>query len=144
MTSFRVVRGLALFATLSVLGCGDSIAPDLAIAVAPVPHTANSGGPFILVTIHNVSGRAVQLAACDGTDILPLREQRVGGEWVASPLASCVKAFAPVSLAPGETVATAYWNFNGVVGTYRFRAPRYADSLSVEPSSETSNELTLP
>jgi hypothetical protein len=89
------------------------------------------------VWIRNESSRVMQLAACGGTDVLPLRQRLHDGEWVDDPIALCA-AFKPKELAPGEVVSVGWWNFFSATGTYRFRAPLYRDSLSVQPSRETS------
>ncbi len=138
----RLARALPVCAAISLLGCSDSIGPQLAIDASSVPFIAILHGPFIQVSIHNVSDRSVQLAACGG-DILPMREQVVGGEWISAPLAACTGNFTPVSLDPGQTILAGAWNFDGASGTYRIRAPLYHDSITARPSRDASRRFTI-
>jgi hypothetical protein len=144
MTMSRATHVLAFFGALAALGCGDSLAPQLVIAADAAFNVDIYADPFVQISIRNVSGRSIQLAACDGTDILPIREQLVDGRWVDAPLATCVKEFAPITVSGGETVFTGSWNLSRSHGTYRFRAPLYFDSMTVRSSREASSQFTIP
>jgi hypothetical protein len=140
----RATRVAVLCSALTILGCDYSVGPVLVIAVNVPANVDITADPFVSVSIRNVSSRSIQLAACDGTDLLPIREQLVDGRWVYAPLATCVKQFAPVDLSGGETISSAFWNLSGEHGVFRFRAPLYFGPLTIRSSREASSQFTIP
>ena len=137
----------ARFALAVVLGwsCADAMRPELSIYsdatsyVVPQP----DGGPFVRVSLRNESSRTMLLAACAGTDLIPVRQRMSGGVWADHPLAECVERFEPRELAAGEVISLGHWNFFGATGNYRFRAAMYVDSATWRPSREVSATITV-
>ena len=138
------IAGTLVLAVVA-LACGDPVRPELSILtdkdvyVVPQPN----GGPFVGVTVRNVSERVIVLAACGGTDVLPLRQRLRDGEWADDPLATCAAAMRPKEFAPGDYLSLGHWNFFGATGTFRFRVPLYRDSLTVSYSHEVSPTFSV-
>ena len=144
MTPSARLAVLGILGALSTVGCHDSLRPEMTISASLSPHIAIYPGPFVAISLQNESSRAIQMAACGGTDVLPLRERLVDGRWISDPMAICVEAFHLRELAPGEAISLASWNFSGVTGTYRFRAPLFQDGTTVRASRDVSAAITIP
>jgi hypothetical protein len=144
MTFSARLTVVGMLGALGAVGCHDGLRPDLTISASLSPHIAIYQGPFVSIALQNESPRTIQMAACGGTDVLPLRERLVNGRWISDPMANCVEPFQVRELAPEEAISLASWNFSGVTGTYRFRAPLFQDAMSVRASRDVSAAITIP
>ena len=133
-----------MLSVFGAIGCHDGLRPELTISASLAPHIMIYQGPFVAVSLRNESGRPIQLAACGGTDVLPVRERFVDGHWISDPIGICTKPLELRELVPEEVVNLGSWNFSSLSGTYRFRAPLFQDAAHARASRDASAAITIP
>jgi hypothetical protein len=129
---------LALLAPL-VVSCADDVSPasTLVITTDSTRYASHgSDGAWVWVSIRNVSSRPVQLAGCGGFDVFAQLERAQASSWVTADTPACSRAYAPTELAPGEGIGVGA--IPKTAGSYRIRAPLFADAAHVTRSEESS------
>ena len=137
----RLVRAVSCvpYVAFFVVGCRDATppGPDLVITTDSARYAAQATvGAFVWVSIRNVSTHPVQLAGCGGFDVYPQMEREQASAWVEADTPLCSRTYAPLQLDPGTGIGVAV--LPKAAGSYRIRAPLFADTAHMTSSSESS------
>jgi hypothetical protein len=129
---------LVLLAPL-VVSCADNVSPasTLVITTDSTRYSAHgSDGAWVWVSIRNVSSHAVQLAGCGGFNVYAQIERAQLSGWVTADTPVCSRIYEPTELDPAQGLGVGA--IPKAAGSYRIRAPLFADSSHVTRSVESS------